>query len=192
MQRASMVARALGALIKWKRRTLVVRLIFVRQCCFMHALQQSSSTSRCLSSCGLSPSSGRLGAHPASKSSSASQRAFRTDGFITRSSVIGTGVVRLTYRRVIASAQWLPLTIALSRLGGHPVSVQAPATSKLAIGLRWIGRCNFAPGLSERMAPAMVRWWVEAIVRPGARRPNNPSRSGMSVSSLESGRACAN
>jgi hypothetical protein len=66
-------------------------------------------------------------------------------------------IVKLSYRRAIASAQWFPLTMALSRLGGHPVSVQAPATSKLAIGLRWMGRCNLVPGLSERIVPEIVR-----------------------------------
>lgn len=37
---------------------------------------------------------------------------------------------------VIASAQRRALTKALSMLAGHPVSVQAPATSRLEIGLR--------------------------------------------------------
>ena len=101
-------------------------------------------------------------------------------------------IVKLTYRRAMASAQWLPLTMALSRLGGHPVSVQAPATIKLAIGLRWMGRCDFVPGLSERMALGIVRRWVNVIVFPGIKSLNDLSSSEMSIARLESGRACVN
>jgi hypothetical protein len=72
-------------------------------------------------------------------------------------SSIGYGHLQANYWSVIASAQRLPLTIALSRLGGQPVSVQAPATSKFAIGLRWMGRWDLVPGLSERIALEIVR-----------------------------------
>src|SRR4029077_17494413 len=101
-------------------------------------------------------------------------------------------IVKLTYRSATASAERVPLTMASSGLGGHPVSVQAPATSKLAIGLRWMGRCNFVPGLSERMEPGIVRRRVDAILLSAMRSPNDLSRSGIAVSRLESGRACAN
>ena len=47
---------------------------------------------------------------------------------------------------IMISAQRSPLTIALSRLAGQPVSVQAPARSRLGMGLRWIGRRTFVPG----------------------------------------------
>src|SRR5438046_8592806 len=96
-------------------------------------------------------------------------------------------IVKLTYRSATASAERLPLTMALSRLAGHRVSVQAPATRRLAIGLRWIGRCNFVPGLSERMAPGIVRQRVDAILLSGMRRPNDLSRSGITRSRLEPG-----
>ena len=48
--------------------------------------------------------------------------------------------VKPTYR-AIASAQRLPpLTMALSRLGGHPVSVQLPASTRFSIRTRvgWV------------------------------------------------------
>ena len=57
------------------------------------------------------------------------------------------------------------------------MSVQAPATNKLAIGLRWMGRCNLLPGLSERMALGIVRRRVDAIVLLGRRSPNELRRS---------------
>lgn len=100
-------------------------------------------------------------------------------------------IVTLIYWRAMASAQWLPLTIALSRLGDHPVSVHGPATSKLAIGLRWMGRCNFVPGLSERTALGIVRRWIGPSMHPGRSSLNDLSMSGMSPTTLASGRVCA-
>ena len=64
--------------------------------------------------------------------------------------------------------------------------------SKLAMGLRWMGRCNLVPGLSERMALGIVRRWVDTIVLLGMRSPNDLSWSGIAISRLESGRVCAN
>src|SRR4029077_14501970 len=90
------------------------------------------------------------------------------------------------------SAQRLPLTMALSRLGGQPVSVQAPATSKISIGLRWMGRCNLVAGLSESMALEIVRWRVETTLRSVERSHHDLSRSGIAASRCESGQTCAN
>ena len=71
---------------------------------------------------------------------------------------------------------------------GRPSGI-GPTTShsKLAIGLRWMGRCNFVPGLSERMAPGIVRRRVDAILLSGLRSPNDLSRSGRAISRFESG-----
>ena len=72
------------------------------------------------------------------------------------------------------------------------MSVQLPASSKLAIGLRWMGRCNLVPGLSERMALDTVRWWVDVIRFSAMRSPHDLSRSGIAISRDESGWVCAN
>ena len=91
-------------------------------------------------------------------------------------------IVELPYRSVIASAHWLPLTMALSRWEGQPVSVQAPATSKFAIGLRGIGRCNLVPGLRERIAWGIVRCGVDVTGLSAMRSPHDLRRSGIARS----------
>src|SRR6185436_21039595 len=90
---------------------------------------------------------------------------------------ISEGQRQVGLSEAIASAHRVPLTMALSRLGGHPVSVQAPATSKLAIGLRWMGRCDFAPGLSERIPLGIIRRRIEEILLSGLRSPKDLSSS---------------
>ena len=158
MESTRVVGRALGAWAEREGRTLVVELLWVREASFVlafHIIPFHISLSESLWIASTLVGAGRASCeHQHDCSEDKTSR----EGFLHGNrSTIGCGARQADVFEVIASAQRLPLTMALSRLGGQPVSVQAPPTSRLAIGLRWMGRCNLVPGLSERMALEIVR-----------------------------------
>ena len=153
MESTRVVGRALGAWAEREGRTLVVELLRVREASFVftfHIIPFHISLTKPLR---IAPALIGTGRAPCEHQHDCSENKTSRERFLHGiRSTIGCGARQADVPEVIASAQRLPLTMALSRLGGQPVSVQLPANSKFGIGLRWMGRCNLVPGLRERMA----------------------------------------
>ncbi len=154
MQCAGVVAWALGASAERERRVLVVERVSVRKSRLVLTLHIILFHISLTEPLWIAATFRAPGQH---QNGCSNHNVFCEQVSHGDRSSIGSGHRQAGLSEAIASAQRLPLTMALSRLGGHPVSVQLPASSKFAIGLRWIGRCNLLPGLSDSVASEIVR-----------------------------------